>query len=156
MARLPYRRSQFATPMAVATALGLAAALAGLFVLSAETLVAGRWLVAGLFAVLLGGFALFWRLVVTVDEAAIRAVFGVGVIRKAVDVADVRRADVIRTRVWWGYGIHWTPSGWLYNVAGRDAVRLELAAERPVMIGTDEPEALKAAIDAAVAARPTP
>lgn len=151
-----YRHSQFGTPMAVATAVGLAVAVAGLFMLSPATLSGGRWLVAGLFAVLLGGFALFWRLVVSVDGTWIRAVFGIGLVRKSVPLADVRRADVIRTRVWWGYGVHWTPSGWLYNVAGRDAVRLEMRSERPVMIGTDEPDALKAAIDAALAARPTP
>ena len=57
------------------------------------------------------------------------------------------------TRVWWGYGIHWTPSGWLYNVAGRHAVRLEVRGGRALMIGTDEPDALKAAIDARLAAR---
>ena len=135
--------------MAIGTAIGLAVAIAGLVLLSPQTLAAAPGLVAGLFALLLGGFALFWRLVVEVDERSIRAIFGVGLIRKEVAIADVRRADLIRTRVWWGYGIHWTPSGWLYNVAGRDAVRLEIAGERALIIGTDDPEALKAAIDAA-------
>jgi hypothetical protein len=139
--------------MAIGTAIGLAVAVAGLFLLSPQTLASAPWLVAGLFAVLLGGFALFWRLVVEVDERSIRAIFGVGLIRKEVALADVRRADWIRTRVWWGYGIHWTPSGWLYNVAGRDAVRLEIGGERAVIIGTDDAEALKAAIDAGLAAQ---
>lgn len=148
-----YRHSQFATPMAVATALGLAVATGGVALLSRETLDAAPWLVVALYALLLGAFALFWRLTVEVDGGALRAVFGVGLVRRTVDLADVVRADAIRTRVWWGYGVHWTPSGWLYNVAGRDAVRLELRAERAVMIGTDEPDALKAAIDAALARR---
>jgi hypothetical protein len=151
-----YRHSQFATPMAVGTALGLGVALAGLATLSAATLASAPWLVAALFAVLLGAFALFWRLVVEVDGRAVRATFGVGLIRRSVPLADVRRAEVIRTRVWWGYGVHWTPSGWLYNVAGRDAVRLELHGGRAVMIGTDEPDALKSAIDAALRALPAP
>ena len=149
----PYRHSQFATPMAVATALGLVVALGGAALLSRATLVAAPWLVVALFAILLGAFALFWRLVVEVDGRAIRATFGVGLLRKSVPLADVRQADAIRTRVWWGYGIHWTPSGWLYNVAGRDAVRLELTGGRALMIGTDEPDALKTAIDAALARR---
>jgi hypothetical protein len=149
----PYRHSQFATPMAAATALGLAVAVAGTAMLSRDTLAAAPWLVAALYAILLGAFALFWRLVIEVDTAAVRATFGVGLLRKSVALADVRRVDAIRIRVGWGYGIHWTPSGWLYNVAGRGAVRLELAGGRAVMIGTDEPEALKAAIDAALATR---
>lgn len=148
-----YRHSQFAAPMAVATAVGLAVAIGGLFWLSPATLAGAAWPVAALFALLLGVFALFWRLVVEVDERSIRATFGVGLVRKVVALADVRRADAIRTRVWWGYGVHWTPSGWLYNVAGRDAVRLELSSGRAVIIGTDEPEALKAAIDDALRAR---
>jgi hypothetical protein len=135
--------------MAVATALGLGTAVAAVAWLSPSTLSAARWPIAGLFALLLGAFALFWRLVVEVDGRAIRATFGVGLIRKSVQLGSVRRVDVVRTRVWWGYGVHWTPSGWLYNVAGRDAVRLEIDGARAVMIGTDEPGALKAAIDAA-------
>jgi hypothetical protein len=149
-----YRHSQFATPMAVGTVLGLATALAGLALLSRSTLASAPWLVVALFAILLGAFALFWRLVVEVDGRSVRATFGIGLVRKAVPLGDVRRADVIRTRVWWGYGVHWTPSGWLYNVAGRDAVRLELEGGRAVMIGTDEPAALKSAIDAALQALP--
>jgi hypothetical protein len=139
--------------MAVATALGLVVAIGGVAWLSRATLASAPWLVVSLFAILLGAFALFWRLVVEVDGRSVRATFGVGLIRKEVPLADVRRADVVRTRVWWGYGVHWTPSGWLYNVAGRDAVRLEMKEGRAVMIGTDEPEALKAAVDAALAAR---
>jgi len=39
-------------------------------------------------------------------------------------------------------------------VSGRWAVRLELATERPVMIGTGDPQALHDAIEAARAALP--
>ena len=53
----------------------------------------------------------------------------------------------MRTPSWWGWGLHWTPSGWLYNVSGRAAVRLEMKSERPVMVGSDEAELLKDAID---------
>jgi hypothetical protein len=37
-------------------------------------------------------------------------------------------------------------------VSGRDAVRVELRGERPVVIGSDDADALKAAIDARIAA----
>lgn len=151
---MAYRHGQFATPMAVGTALGLLAAVGAIAWLSPATITAAPWLVGSLFAILLGGFALFWRLVVEVDERHVRAVFGIGLLRRTLPLADVRRTEVVRTRVWWGYGIHWTPSGWLYNVAGRDAVRLEMASERAVILGTDESEALKRAIDQAVRALP--
>ena len=148
----PYQHVQFGTPIAVGTALALLVAIALIATLSAATLRAAPWLVAGLFAIVGVAFALFYRLRVDIDGSRLRAAFGVGIVSRTIDLADIRRADVVRTRVWWGYGVHVTPSGWLYNVAGRWAVRLELRSERPIMIGTDEPDALKAAIDARIAA----
>lgn len=150
-----YRRVQFGTMIAVGTALGVAVSTWALvFVVSSATLAAVPWLAYALFGVLAAAFLLFGQLVVSVDDRELRAVFGVGLVRKAVALADIRSAAVVRTRLWWGYGVHWTPAGWLYNVGGRWAVRLELATERPVMIGTRDPEGLLAAIESARAAGP--
>lgn len=139
--------------MAIGSGLALGFATVVLVSVSNETRAAASWTIVALYATIGLAFAAFYRLRVTVDPDRILAVFGIGLIRKEIPIADVLRADVVRTRVWWGYGIHWTPSGWLYNVAGRHAVRLEVRGGRAVMIGTDEPDALKAAIDARLAAR---
>ena len=144
-----YRHAQFGTPIAVGTAVGLVAAAVLVFSLSASTLTAVPWLVPALFAVIAVGYLMFFRLVVSVDRARVRAAFGIGWIAKEVPLSDVVAAEIVRTRLWWGWGIHWTPAGWLYNVGGRQAVRLVMASERPLMIGSDEPEALLAAIDTA-------
>lgn len=149
----PYRHTQFGTRIAIGTVLGLVLATIVVASMSKSTLAAAPWLVVALYGVLGAGYALFYRLTVTVDADRVLAVFGVGLLRKEVALADIRRVDVARTRVWWGFGIHWTPSGWLYNVGGRWVVRLELSRDRPVMIGTDEPELLAAAIEARLAAR---
>lgn len=143
-----YSHSQFGRPIAVGTGLGIAVATLTVFSLSSATLTAVPWLVAALYAILGIAFALFYRLLVRVDRERVRMVFGVGLVRKECLLADIRRVDIVRTRFWWGYGVHWTTSGWLYNVGGRWAVRLELASDRPIMIGTDEPDALKDAIEA--------
>ena len=148
-----YSHSQFGWPIAIGTSLALGLATVVLVLVSNETRAAAPWTIVALYGTLALAFAAFYRLKVTVDPDRIRAVFGIGLIRKEIPVADVLRADVVRTRVWWGYGIHWTPSGWLYNVAGRHAVRLEVRGGRAVMIGTDQPDALRAAIDARLAAR---
>jgi len=51
------------------------------------------------------------------------------------------------TNPWWyGWGIHLTPSGWLYNVGGARAVQLDLHNGRSLRVGTDEPERLCEAI----------
>ena len=107
-------------------------------------------LLVGLLAISLG---LFGWLTVTVDTRDVRLSLGLGLLRRAVPVAEIATCQRIRTRLWWGWGLRWTPAGWLYNVSGREAVRLELARERPVIIGSDDADGLKAAIDASVSAR---
>jgi hypothetical protein len=131
--------------------LGALMALGVTLSLSRETLQQAWWLVVAMFAVLGVAWALFATLLVEVDAREVRVRFGVGLIRKTVPIADIVRADIVRTRIGWGWGLHWTPAGWLYNVAGRDAVRLELRRERAIMIGSDEADRLKAAIDARIA-----
>jgi len=146
-----YRHSQFGSVIAAGTVLGALMALGVTLSLSKQTLQQAWWLVVAMFAVLGAAWALFATLCVEVDAREVRVRFGVGLVRKTVPIADIVRADIVRTRIWWGWGLHWTPAGWLYNVAGRDAVRLELRRERAIMIGSDEADRLKAAIDARVA-----
>ena len=131
--------------------LGLAVALT--LSLSPATRAAAPWVIVGLFAIIALTVALFATLTVEVDATEVRVKFGVGIVRKTMAVADIVRCELLRTRLWWGWGLHWTPSGWLYNVGGRDAVRIVLAHDRPVIIGSDQAERLKAAIDARIAAR---
>ena len=137
--------------MIVGSAAGFALALAVTWSLSAATLAAVPWLVAALFGLLALGLLIYATLTVEVDAKQVCARFGVGFIRKSIDIADIVRCEIVRTPSWWGWGIHWTPAGWLYNVSGRAAVRLDMRSQRPVMIGSDEAERLKAAIDATMA-----
>ena len=132
---------------------GFGLALAVTLSLSASTLAAVPWLVFALFGLLALGLLTYATLTVMVDAEQVRVYFGIGLIRKTIPVADIARCEVVRTPTWWGWGMHWTPSGWLYNVSGRAAVRLEMTSQRPVMIGSDEAERLKAAIDAGLARR---
>ena len=135
----------------VGSGVGLALALVVTLSLSAATRAAVPWLVAALFGLLLLGLLTYATLTVEVTADRILVRFGIGLIRKSIDLADVTRCQVVRTPSWWGWGLHWTPSGWLYNVSGRAAVRLEMKSERAVMVGSDEPERLKDAIDARLA-----
>jgi len=43
--------------------------------------------------------------------------------------------------------VHRTRRGWLYNVAGFDAVLVRLKDGKSFLVGTDEPRRLKAALD---------
>jgi hypothetical protein len=148
-----YHHTQAGLPVIAGSVVGLALAIAVTMSLSPATIGAVPWLIVALFCVLLAALALFATLEVEVDAAEIRARFGVGIIRKSIALADVVRCDLVRTPMRWGWGIHWTPSGWLYNVGGRVAVRLEMKSQRPLMIGSNDAQQLKAAIDARLEGR---
>jgi hypothetical protein len=89
---------------------------------------------------------LFASLTVVVGRGELILRFGVGPIQKRFRVDQITGARIVRNRWWYGWGIHLTPHGWLYNVAGLDAVEIELEGKRRVRIGTDEPRRLLAAI----------
>jgi hypothetical protein len=150
---MPYHHVQMGWAVIIGSALGFALALLVTLSLSASTLAAVPWLVVALFGLLALGLLTYATLTVDVDAQRIQARFGIGLIRKSIPLADIARCEVVRTPTWWGWGMHWTPSGWLYNVSGRAAVRLEMTSQRPVMIGSDEAERLKAAIDEGLAPR---
>jgi len=135
-----YRHTQFGWMILGGLGLWLAVAL--------PILLVGRppfWtlLVMALVALVL---LLFVTLTVRVDDRQIELRFGPGLIRRRVLLADVRSFAVVRNRWYYGWGIRIIPKGTLYNVAGLSAVDLHLKSGEHVRIGTDEPEALLAAL----------
>jgi len=142
-----YRHTQFGWVIAGGTVVGLAMATLLAVSLSAGTIAATRWMIVALFGVLAAAFVLLGTLTVEVDADGVRLRFGIGLVRRSVPAADIVRCEIVRTPVWWGWGLHWTPSGWLYNVSGREAVRIDVRRERSVIVGSDDAPALKQAID---------
>ncbi|PYL27314.1 MAG: hypothetical protein DMF39_11355 [Verrucomicrobia bacterium] len=92
----------------------------------------------------------FYKLTITIDDEALCASFGIGLIRKKLPVSEIAGCESIRIRWWYGWGIYLTPDGWLYNVAGWDAVAITLRDGRKFAFGTDDPDGLVAAIRAAI------
>jgi hypothetical protein len=68
-------------------------------------------------------------------------------IRKRVSVAKIVACEQIRIRWWYGWGIHLTPYGGLYNVSGLNAVAITLRNGRKFALGTDDPRGLVDAIE---------
>ena len=93
---------------------------------------------------------LFYRLNVTIDDEMLCASFGPGIIRKRVPLVDIVSCEPIRIRWWYGWGIHVTPCGWLYNVSGFDAVAITLRDSRKFALGTDDPHGLTAGVRDAI------
>jgi hypothetical protein len=135
-----YQHTQFGSTIVVALgAIGLSILLSAAF----WRYPANLWWTG---ALLLVGAGLFSTLTITIDNGMLRASFGPGLIRKKVSLAEIASVRPIPVRWWYGWGIHLTPHGWLYNVSGWDAVEITLRNGRRFCLGTDEPQELQAAI----------
>lgn len=104
--------------------------------------------VAAIMALLMG------TLTVAVDDSHVRIRFGIGLIRRSIELSTIGSAAVTRVPWWVGTGVRRIEGGWLYNVAGRRAVDLRLDGGVRVAIGTDEPSALATAIAEAAGIEP--
>ena len=102
------------------------------------------------FGIVLLVFLGFGALAVSIDHSHIVIRFGVppllGWFRKRVSLDTVQDYRTVRNSWLHGFGIRYIGNGWLYNVAGLDAVELRLTNGRRLRGGTDEPNALAAAI----------
>jgi hypothetical protein len=92
--------------------------------------------------------ALFSSLTITVSDAQLESHFTFGFWRKRVPLAEIAGVSITRSTWLEGWGIRVTTRGMLYNVSGTRAVEVELRSGRRFRLGTDEPEALSAAIRA--------
>lgn len=111
------------------------------------TMVTGHWL--GLIVTLpvAGVLAIFSSLTVTVDDGGVSHYFGANIWKRTYPITDIRAARRVKSPWYWGYGIRYYGKGWLYNLSGPHAVELDLAGEKQVRIGTDDPDGLYAAIE---------
>jgi hypothetical protein len=90
----------------------------------------------------------FSSLTVEVADGELRFHFALGFWKKRYPVADIVRATPTRSAWWEGLGIRITPRGWLYTVSGGPAVEITPRGKAPFRLGTPEPEAVVAAIEA--------
>ena len=135
-----YRRTQIAWP-AIVPLVAVGAVISIVFVRLQFS--AGMWTFFGIWAVVL---LLFSTLTVSVDDDSLRAVFGVGLIRKRVRFANVASFSQVRNPWYYGWGIHVYPGGTVYNASGLSAIEFRMSSGRYVRIGTEEPEALSSVL----------
>lgn len=110
--------------------------------------IAARAIVASTLVVAVAFGALFSSLTTVVTDAHFIFHFSFGFWRTRIPLADIRRAEAVRSRPWDGLGIHLTTRGWLYNVWGLDAVEVERTNGTRLRVGTDDARRLAEAIRA--------
>ena len=106
-------------------------------------------------ALLAMSLLLFSTLTVTVTVAVAGGVlevrFGpVSLLRKRFALGDIESCQAVKNRWWYGWGVRLTPRGWLFNVSGLDAVEIKMKNGKTYRIGTNEPQALEAALRGAI------
>src|SRR5579862_4299969 len=108
------------------------------------------WAAVALVAVLAVLGLSFIRLRIDVDRTRIAWGMTYGWPGGEIPIDDVRSAQIVPVTFWMGIGIHLTLRGWLWNVARGRGVQIErFSAFPPIVLGTDDPEGLLAAIEAA-------
>lgn len=88
----------------------------------------------------------FASLKVTIDESYLRIKFGYGIFQKQFLLSEIVSAKLVKNPWYYGWGIRWWPSMWIYNVSGFDAVEITMRGGTIYRIGTDEPQELESAI----------
>jgi len=88
----------------------------------------------------------FSTLTTEVENRQLTVFFGPGIIRRTIDLGEVREVRVVQNSWLSGWGIRWTGTGWMWNVSGLQAIELEYKEGERFRIGTDEPEKLAAAV----------
>ena len=135
----PYEHRQWA-PWSILVLIGILAAIAG-----TRGVPEGVYALFVFLAIFVLGFA---RLTTQVDRNGVLWSFTFGVPGGHVNFADLDHAEITRTNLVEGWGIHWTLwHGWLWNVSGFRAVELFCRGGRRVTLGTDDPQGLFAAIE---------
>jgi hypothetical protein len=93
--------------------------------------------------------AMWGSMTVRIQDDELRIRFGLGWPRRTVTLSDISGVEITRTSFFDGWGVRWTRRGWLFNVSGYDAVLLKLRGGRNLLVGSDEPRRLKAALQRA-------
>ena len=89
----------------------------------------------------------FGNLETIVSKDHITIKFGIGLIKKTILLKEIKSVKKVKNTFWYGWGIRLTPHGWLWNIAGYQAIEIEFKGERKKFrIGCKSNEELLAAI----------
>jgi hypothetical protein len=94
----------------------------------------------------------FYKLTIEIKNGFLKFWFGIGIFFKKIPLEQIAYCEPYKGVIF-GWGIHWCPSGWLYNVSGMKAVTVALQSGKRMYIGTDEPQQLIESVNLAIHGR---
>ena len=84
----------------------------------------------------------FHKLRVRVTQTELYIGFGIGLIHRNILRSSIVKAEKVKNKLWYGFGIRLTPHGFLWNIQGLDAIELTYTNGKKFRIGTDDPDNL--------------
>ena len=97
--------------------------------------------------IVLGVFAV---MTVKVSDQKMKIQLGLGAIRKEFPIKDIETYRVVTHPWYYGWGIRYTPRGWIFRVSGNSGIELQMKSGKLYQVGTDEPQKLAGAINQAL------
>ena len=90
----------------------------------------------------------------TIEGDVLRITYGIGLIRRTIQLSEIRSAEVVRNPWIYGWGIRFIPNGMLYNIKGLSGVELTFKGlSRIIRIGSGNADALSEAISKEITSR---
>lgn len=94
---------------------------------------------------------LFFQMRISEDNEKIRISYGIGLIKKIIDIHNIERIEIVRNKWYYGLGIRIIKNGWLYNIQGLNAIELKLKNSKSIIrIGTADNKKLKKEIESKI------
>ena len=82
-------------------------------------------------------------LTISISSTEIKLRWRLGWPNKSILRSDIASIERIRTKWYFGWGIRKVPNGWMWNIWGRDAIRLNLRSGKCFVLGTDDIDRLE-------------
>lgn len=150
-----YSHTQFGSSSLIGMGMGAIALVASGYFLRTvgptrnwpRTRVVGAFVIAT--TLLVGTGLAFSRMTIAVEDGTLSWGFMMGLWGRRVPLADITSVTAVQATADDGWGIHNTPGGTLYNVAGSSAVQVRLKDGSVFRLGTDQPNQLIHAIGGA-------
>jgi len=92
--------------------------------------------------IMLIALGVFAAMTVKVSDQKMKIQFGLGAIRKEFRIKDIETYRVVTHPWYYGWGIRYTPRGWIFRVSGNSGIELQMRSGKLYQVGTDEPQKL--------------
>ena len=100
--------------------------------------------------IMLIALGIFASMTVKISAQKMKIQLGLGAIRKEFPIKDIKTYRVVTHPWYYGWGIRYTPRGWIFRVSGNSGIELQMKSGKLYQVGTDEPQKLTGAINQAL------